>query len=187
MFVRSAALILVPLLLLTTAAQASGVEPGSPLVVQPSRPRVAPAARVHAAQRQPAALPRVPRERGGARPAVAALQPGGAPGWRRARGTSWRRSSSWRRRLPQDIIYSHERVQLEAESLAAEQEIEALVDARAELLEELGRADPERSILEGELAPPWSPDGALDREALAGLVFAHTGRRAAEPARWSGC
>jgi hypothetical protein len=79
-------------------------------------------------------------------------------------------------RAPAEIIYAHEHVQLEAEALAAQQEIEELVDARAELLAELGRADPENAVLAGELPRPWSPDGTLDREALAGLDFARTGR-----------
>jgi hypothetical protein len=74
-----------------------------------------------------------------------------------------------------DVIYSHERAQLEAEALSAQQEIEELVDARAELLEEQGKVDPDHAILGGELAPPWSPDGVLDRESLKGLVRARPG------------
>ncbi|HEX8706091.1 MAG TPA: hypothetical protein VF815_45070 [Myxococcaceae bacterium] len=165
MFVRSAALILLPSLLLTTAARASGVEPGSPLIVQPPRPRAAPAA------------PPAPRS-------VSLPRFLESPGSEEARVQLWLRFNQEARgleegtrdflqtliglaaRAPADIIYAHEHVQLEAEVLAAEQEIEALVDARAELLAERGRADPEHAILSGELPPPWSPDGTLDRAEL---------------------
>jgi len=175
MVARRLPLLLLATLLLSTASQASGVEPGSPLPVQNPRPRPAQAAEPSPRSTR---LPRFLEE----------------PGKEKARVALWLRFNREARLLeegsrdfletiiqlsaqvPQDIIYSHERVQLEAESLAAEQEIQALVDARAELLEELGRADPDRSILEGELAPPWSPDGTLDREALVGIIFAHTGR-----------
>jgi hypothetical protein len=82
----------------------------------------------------------------------------------------------------QDVIYSHERLQLEAETLSAEQEIEDLVDARTELLEELGKADPDHAILGGELAPPWTPDGRLDPESLRGLILGRVGSsRASRP------
>lgn len=175
MFARSLALSLFTTLLLTTTAQAAGVEPGSPLSIQPPRPRPAPA--TEAAPRS-ISLPRF-------------LE---SPGREEARVQLWLRFNREARGLeegvrdflatliqltiqaPADVIYSHEHVQLEAEVLAAEQEIEALVDARAELLAELGRADPEHSILGGELSPPWSPDGTLEREALRGLTFARTGR-----------
>jgi hypothetical protein len=175
MFVRSPALVLFTSLLLATAAQASGVEPGSPLVVQPSRPRTAPEA--PPASRS-VSLPRF-------------LE---SPGREEARVRLWLRFNQEARgleegtrdfletlielaaRAPSDIIYAHEHVQLEAEALAAQQEIEELVDARAELLAELGRVDPENAILPGELPPPWSPDGPLEREALAGVGFARTGR-----------
>jgi hypothetical protein len=79
-------------------------------------------------------------------------------------------------RASKDVVYSHEHVQLDAESLAANDEVAELADARAELLEERGKADPDDAILKGELAPPWTPDGLLDREALGGLFFARTGR-----------
>ncbi len=176
MFVRSAALSLSLSILLATSAQAAGVEPGSPLVVQPSRPRVAPTA------------PPAPRS-------VSLPRFLESPGREEARVRLWLRFNQEARGLeqgvrdfietligltqqaPSDIIYSHEHVQLEAEALAAEQEIEELVDARAELLAELGKADPEHSVLAGELPPPWSPDGTLEREALAALDFARTGRR----------
>jgi hypothetical protein len=166
MFVRSTALTLFTTLLLAMAAQAAGVEPGSPLTVQPARPR-------------PAAPAAKPTPRGISLPRF--LE---SPGREEARVQLWLRFNRQARgleegvrdfletlilvtsRAPSEVIYSHEHVQLEAESLAAEQEIEALVDARAELLAELGRADPDHAILEGELPPPWSPDGTLDREAL---------------------
>ncbi|MDY7228237.1 hypothetical protein [Hyalangium rubrum] len=175
MFSRSAALTFLSTLLLAPLSPAAGVEPGSPLVVQPSRPRPAPPAQPQA---RSISLPRF-------------LE---APGREEPRIQLWLRFNREARGLeegvrnfletllaitaqtPSDIIYSHERVQLEAESLAAEQEIEALVDARAELLVELGRMDPELALLEGELPPPWSPDGKLEPEALVGLVFARTGR-----------
>jgi hypothetical protein len=175
MATRDVPLLLLATLLLATASQAGGVEPGSRLPVQNPRPRP-----TQAAEPSPrsTSLPRFLEE----------------PGKEEGRVALWLRFNREARLLeegsrdfletiiqlaaqvPQDVIYSHERVQLEAESLAAEQEIQALVDARAELLEERGRADPERALLEGEQAPPWSPDGTLDREALVGLVFAHTGR-----------
>jgi len=175
MVTHSVPLLLLATLLLTTASQAGGVEPGSRLPVQNPRPRPP-----QAAEPSPrgTSLPRFLEE----------------PGKEEGRLALWLRVNREARLLeegtrdfletiiqlaaqvPQDVIYSHERVQLEAESLAAEQEIQELVDARAELLEELGKADPERTLLEGEQAPPWSPEGTVDREALVGLVFAHTGR-----------
>lgn len=175
MVTRRVSLLLLATLLLTPASRAAGVEPGSRIPVQNPRPRPAQAAEP---QPQGSSLLRFLEN----------------PGKDEARVALWLRFNREARLLeegsrdfletiiqlaaqvPQDIIYSHERVQLEAESLAAEQEIQSLVDARAELLEELSRADPDRSLLEGERAPPWSPDGPLDREALVGIVFAHTGR-----------
>ncbi|MBN1210765.1 MAG: hypothetical protein JXB05_38305 [Myxococcaceae bacterium] len=175
MSVRITPLSLVATLLLATASQAGGVEPGTPLSVQPQKRRAAPAA-------QPS-----PRSSSLAR----FLE---SPGKEEARVQLWLRFNREAHGLeegargfletlllltlqaPVDVIYPHERVQLEAEVLAAELESEALGDARAELLEELGKADPDHALLEGELAPPWSPDGALDREALQGLLLARTGR-----------
>jgi hypothetical protein len=176
MFARCAALTFVASLLLATASVASGVEPGSPLVVPPApRPRAAPAAEP-AVRRT--SLPRF-------------LE---SPGREDGRVKLWLRFNREARLIeegardfletlsqlvanaPGDVIFSHEHVQIDAESLSAEQEIEALVDAREELLAELGKADPDRAILGGERAPPWSPDGTLDREALVGLGFARTGR-----------
>ncbi|QSQ25452.1 hypothetical protein JY651_11200 [Pyxidicoccus parkwayensis] len=82
---------------------------------------------------------------------------------------------------PKEIIFSHERVMLDAEALATDGELVALADARTELLARLGRTDPDFNVLEGETPPPWSPEGRVDREALTGLVFARTGRAAALP------
>lgn len=175
MVARRVPLLLLVTLLLTIASQAAGGEPGSRILVQNPRPRP-----VRAAEPLPQGthLLRFLEE----------------PGKDEARVALWLRFNREARLLeegsrdflgtiiqiaaqvPPGIIYSHERVQLEAELLAAEQEIQALVDARAELLEERGRTDPEYSILEGEQAPPWSPAGPLDREALVAIVFAHTGR-----------
>jgi hypothetical protein len=177
MLARGPALICFTTLLLATWP-AAGVEPGSPLSIKAPRPRAAPAA-------EPAprsvSLPRF-------------LE---SPGKEEARIQLWLRFNQEARGLeegvrdflvtlmqitaeaPRGVVYSHEHVQLEAETLAAEQEIDELVDGRAELLAELGRADPEHAVLEGELSPPWSPDGLLEREALVGLSFARTGRSGA--------
>jgi hypothetical protein len=175
MSARLASLPLVASLLLATVSQAGGVEPGSPLSVQPPRARQAPA------------VP--PSPRGSSLPRF--LE---SPGKEEARVQLWLRFNREAREIeegsrnfletllrlsaeaPRDVIYAHERVQLEAEVLAAEQESEALRDARTALLEELGKADPDHALLEGELAPPWSPDGMLDREAIQGLLLARMGR-----------
>jgi hypothetical protein len=176
MFARTAALTFAASLLLATASPAAGVEPGSSLVAPPAaRPRPAPAA-------EPAVRSTSLRR---------FLE---SPGREEGRVKLWLRFNREARlveegardfletliqltaRAPADVIFMHEHVQIEAESLSAEQEIEALVDARAELLAELDKADPEHALLEGERAPPWSPDGKLDREALAGLSYARTGR-----------
>lgn len=172
---RSACLLLIATFLWVTPSWAGGVEPGSPLSVKPPRPRLAPVAE--------------PWTRG-----LSLSRFLESPGSEEGRLRLWLRFNREARQLEEgardfletliqltagastDVIYSHERVQLEAESLAAQQEIEDLVDARAELLEELGRPDPDNSVLEGELAPPWSPDGTLDREALAGPSFTRKGR-----------
>lgn len=165
MFARSVSILLLATLLSAPASQAGAVEPGSPLAVSPPRPRAAPAAE----------------------PAPQRLSLSrflDSPGKEEARVRLWLRFNREARELEEgardfldtlsqltahassDVIYSHERVQLEAESLLAQQEVEALTDARTEMLEELGKADPDYSILEGEAAPPWSPDGELDRAVL---------------------
>lgn len=79
-------------------------------------------------------------------------------------------------RMPTEVVFAHEHVQLDAELLAADQELVTLEEARRLLLGELGRSDPEHALLEGELPPPWSPDGTLEREALVGLSFARSGK-----------
>jgi hypothetical protein len=172
---RSVCLSLLAMLLLSTASLAGGVEPGSPLSVQQprSRPKQAAAPSVRSLS-----LSRFLEE----------------PGTEEDRVKLWLRFNREARVLEEgardfletlimltdlasrDVIYSHEHVQLDAELLAADQEVEELTDARQALLEEQGRKDPDHAILEGELAPPWSPDSTLDREALGGLIFAHTGR-----------
>ena len=167
MLARSAAFLLLATFLSAPVSQAGAVEPGSPLPVQPPRPRpVAPVA-------EPA-----PRSLSLSR----FLE---APGKEEGRIQLWLRFNREARELetgardfletlsqltaqaPKDVVYSRERSQLEAETLAAQQEIEELVDARADMLEDLGKADPDHAILGGELAPPWSPEGTLDREVLA--------------------
>lgn len=178
MVVHSARLTLLATFLLSTASLASGVEPGSPLSVQPQRSRPKQAA---VPSPRSLSLSRFLEE----------------PGNEEERVKLWLRFNREARVIEEgardfletlimltdlasrDVIYSHEHVQLDAESLAADQEIAELVDAREELLAERGKKDPELAVLEGELAPPWTPDGVLDREALGGLLFARTGRSGA--------
>lgn len=75
---------------------------------------------------------------------------------------------------PKDIIDSHERGQVEVEVLAVEQEIEALTDARAELLERLGKPDPLHSVLVGVVsrggvtADQATPPAALGAVPVSG-------------------
>jgi hypothetical protein len=162
-------------LLFSTASLAGGVEPGSPLPVQPQRSRPKQAA---APSMRSLSLSRFLEE----------------PGTEEDRVRLWLRFNREARVIEEgardfletlimltdlasrDVIYSHEHVQLDAELLAADQEVAELMDAREALLEEWGRKDPDHAILEGKLAPPWSPDWTLDREALGGLIFARTGR-----------
>jgi hypothetical protein len=175
MVARRASLLLSATLLLSTASLAGGVEPGSSLPVRPAPPRAQQAA---SPSLRILSLPRFLEE----------------PGQEEERVKLWLRFNREARGIeegardflrtlrlliaqaPGDVIYSHEHVQLEAEVLAADQEIEELVEARVELLEELGKGDPDRALLEGELAPPWSPDGVLDREVLKGLAVTRKGR-----------
>lgn len=165
MVTRSPSFILLAALLSTTASLAGALEPGSPLPVTPPRQRA-----------QPPAEPS-PRSLSLSR----FLE---SPGKEEARVQLWLRFNREARVIEegardfldtlgqltahasQDVIYSHEHVQLDAELLLAQQEVDALADARTELLDELDKADPDNAILEGEVAPPWSPDGALSREAL---------------------
>ncbi len=177
MMVQSLPLSLLAALLLSTASLASGVEPGSPLTVQPHRSRPKQATVPPA---KSLSLSRFLEE----------------PGTEEERVRLWLRFNREARVIEEgardflemlimltdlasrDVIYAHEHVQLDAESLSAEQEIAELMDAREALLEERGKGDPDHAVLEGELAPPWSPDGVMDREALGGLIFARTGRAA---------
>jgi hypothetical protein len=178
MMARSVSLSLLATLLLSTASLAGGVEPGSPLSVQPKRSRpkqaVAPPLRSLSLSRF--------------------LQ---GPGTEEDRVKLWLRFNREARVVEEgardfletlimltdlaskDVIYSHEHVQLDAELLAADLEVAELMDAREALLEELGSKDPDHATVEGDLAPPWSPDWTLDREALGGLIFARTGRSGA--------
>lgn len=175
MMARSVSLPLLAALLLSTPSQAGGGEPGSPLPVQPPRARPKQAS---APSLRSLSLSRFLEE----------------PGAEADRVKLWLRFNRDARVIEEgardfletlimltdlaskDVIYEHEHVQLDAELLAADQEIAELMDAREALLEEQGRKDPEHATLAGELAPPWSPDGVLDREALGGLIFARTGR-----------
>jgi hypothetical protein len=169
---RRAFLLVLPLLL---AGSAGAVEPGSPLSVQPMpRPR-------------PVAPPPAPRP-------VELSRFLEAPGREEASVRLWLRFNReahgiergardfldtlgrFAAQLPTELVFTHEHVQLDAEVLAADQELVTLEEARGLLLEELGRSDPDNALLEGELPPPWSPDGTLEREALMGLSFAHSGK-----------
>jgi hypothetical protein len=170
MAARSAGFILVATFLSGTVGSAGGVEPGVPLPVQAPRAR-------------PVAPTAGPSPRG-----LSLARFLESPGKEEGRLQLWLRFNREARAIEEgsrdfletlgqltaqasrDVIYSHERSQLEAEVLAAQQEIEALEDAREEVLEELGRADPERSLLIGELAPPWTVDGVVDREALGSVA-----------------
>jgi hypothetical protein len=165
-------------LALLLAGPVRAVEPGSPLgIQQPARPR-------------PVATPPTPRpvelarflEAPGREEAAVRLwlrynreAHGIAQGVRDFLDTLGRLTAQ----VPREVLFAHEHVRLDAELVAAEQELVTLEEARRLLLEELGRSDPDDAILEGERPPPWSPDGTLEREALVGLVFARTGR--AEP------
>lgn len=175
MMAQSIPLCLFAVLLLSTASLARGVEPGSPLPVQPPSARPKQAA---APAPRSLSLSRFLEE----------------PGTEEDRVKLWLRFNRGARLIEEgardflealimltdlasrDVIYAHEHVLLDAESLAAEQEIAELMDTREALLEERGKGDPDKANLEGELAPPWSPDGVMDREALGGLLFARTGR-----------
>lgn len=167
--------VLLVVLSLLLVAPAGAVEPGSPLTIQPpSRPR-------------PVATPPTPRpvelarflESPGREEASVRLwlrfnreAHGIAQGTRDFLDTLGRLGAQ----MPKDVLFAHEHVRLDAELIAANQELLTLEEARRLLLEELGRSDPDHAILEGEKGPPWSPDGVLERDALVGLVFARTGR-----------
>ncbi|MFL5358739.1 hypothetical protein [Archangium sp.] len=171
-YLRRAFLAVLALLL---AAPAQAVEPGSPLAIQPpSRPR-------------PVLSPPTPRsvelarflEAPGREEASVRLwlrfnreAHGIAQGTRDFLDTLGRLTAQ----LPRDVLLTHEHVLLDAELIAANQELVTLREAREWMLAELGRSDPDHALLEGEQPPPWSPDGTLEREALGGLVHARSGR-----------
>lgn len=161
-YLRKAVLAVLVLLL---SGPARAVEPGSPLAVQPPTPRPVELARfLESPGREEASVRlwlRFNREAQGI-----------AQGTRDFLDTLGRVSA----RLPRDVLLTHEHVLLDAELLAANQELVTLREAREGMLAELGRSDPDHAILEGELPPPWSPDGKLEREALVGLVYARSGR-----------
>ncbi len=173
MVMHSATPLLLCFLLVPALGQARGLEPGSPLV----------------------APPRAPVAREAPRPPQLTLarfleSPGREP----ARLKLWLRHNREARGIeegvrefveklihitaeaPREMVYEHERVMLEAEALATDGELVALGDARAELLATMRQVDPDFSVLEGELPPPWSPDRELDHQALAVLRFARSGR-----------
>jgi hypothetical protein len=148
-------------LALLLAAPAGAVEPGRPLAIQPSpRPR-------------PVVTPPTPRP-------VELYRFLASPGREEASVRLWLRFNREAHRieqgardfldtlgrfsaqLPSEVVFTHEHVQLDAELLAADQELLSLEQARTLLLQELGRSDPDHAVLEGELPPPWSPDGALE-------------------------
>lgn len=179
MALRDAIPVCLCLLLGASVGEASGLEPGSPLMAPPR-----PVQEKAAPQRAPElSLARF-------------LE---APGREPARVQLWLRHNREAREIeegvreflerliqltaeaPPEMVFSHERVVLDAEALATDGELVALADARSELLGRLGRMDPDFHVLEGETPPPWSPDGRLDREALVGLVLARTGRGAGLP------
>jgi hypothetical protein len=78
--------------------------------------------------------------------------------------------------LPAESLFHHEHLQLDAELISVVQEVVSLEEARKVLLEELGRRDPDHSLLTGERLAPWSPDGRLERDSLMGLAIARSGR-----------
>jgi hypothetical protein len=164
MAVRDAIPMFLCLFLAAGAGEASGLEPGSPLMA-PKRP---------AAEKAPA--PPAPE--------VSLAHFLESPGRDAARVRLWLRHNREARGIeegvreflerliqlsaeaPPEAVFSHERVMLDAEALAVDGEILALTDARAELLARQGKLDPDFQVLEGELPPPWARDGVLDREAL---------------------
>ncbi|QRK07110.1 hypothetical protein JQX13_44850 [Archangium violaceum] len=165
MFHLSRAFLVVLALLLTGPARA--VEPGRPLLIiqRPPAPRPVELARfLESPGREEASVRlwlRFNREAHGI-----------AQGTRDFLDTLGRFTAQ----VPQEVLLAHEHVRLDAELIAANHELVTLEEARKQLLDELGRSDPDNAILEGERPPPWSPDGTLERDALVGLVFARTGR-----------
>jgi len=179
MAMRDAIPVCLCLLLTASVGEASGLEPGSPLMAPPRKEAT-----------------KAPAPRAKALSLAAFLE---SPGRDAARVRLWLRHNREAREVeegvreflerliqltaeaPLEQVFAHERVMLDAEALAADAELLELADARTELLAGLGKMDPDFHVLEGERPVPWSRDGALDREALVGLVFARTGRAAALP------
>lgn len=178
MAMHFASTLLLCLLLTSVPGQASGLEPGSPLVAPPKPP-----AAKQAPRPPELSLPRF-------------LE---APGREPARVKLWLRHNREARAVeegvrefldkliqisaqaPRELVFEHERVMLDAEALATEGELAELADARAVLLASLRMTDPDFQVLEGEQSPPWSPDRALDRDALAALRPVRAGRAGALP------
>ncbi len=176
---RHAIPVCLSLLLAASAGEASGLEPGSPLLAPPRKE----AAKAPAPRSEEVSLARF-------------LE---SPGKDAGRVRLWLRHNREAREVeegvreflerliqltaeaPPELVFAHERVMLDAEALATDGELLALADARKELLARVGRLDPDFQVLEGERPTPWAPDGAVDREALVGLLFARTGRAAAVP------
>lgn len=173
MATHSATPLLLCLLLASAPGQATGLEPGSPLVAPP-RPPVAKEA------------PRPPE--------LSLARFLESPGKEPARVKLWLRHNREARGLeegvrdfleklilitaeaPREVVFEHERIMLEAEALATDSELVELADARSALLATLRQVDPDFQVLEGELPPPWSPDRELDRAALGTLRAARPGR-----------
>jgi hypothetical protein len=166
------------LLLSSVPGQATGLEPGSPLLAPPKPP---------AAKEAPRA------------PELSLSRFLESPGREPARVKLWLRHNREARAVeegarefleklihisaqaPREVVFEHERVMLEAEALAADGELAELADARAVLLASLRMMDPDFQVLDGEPSPPWAPDRALDREALAALRSLRSGRAGALP------
>jgi hypothetical protein len=179
MALRDAIPVCLCLLLTASAGEASGLEPGSPLLAPPRKE-----------------APKAPAPRAQETSLAHFLE---SPGPDVARVKLWLRHNREARELeegareflerliqltgeaPPELVFAHERVMLDAEALATDGELVALADARTALLARTGRMDPDFHVLEGERPAPWAPDGALDREALVGLVFARTGKAAVLP------
>jgi hypothetical protein len=172
---RTACLLVLSLLL---AGPAGATEPGSPITIQPA-PRSRPVSPPPAPPApRSVELPRFLESPGHEEPYVRlwlrfnreahALELGA----RDFLETLGRFSAESRT----EFVFPHEHVQLDAEVIAADQELVNLEEARRLLLDELGRSDPDHALLDGELPPPWSPEGRIDRDALVGLAFARSGK-----------
>ncbi|MFP2908555.1 hypothetical protein ACLESD_26575, partial [Pyxidicoccus sp. 3LFB2] len=164
MAMRDAIPVCLCLLLAVNVGEASGLEPGSLLLAPPRKESV----------KTPAPRPRE------ALSLAAFLE---SPGRDAARVRLWLRHNREAREVeegvreflerliqlgaeaPPELVFSHERVMLDAEALAADGELVALADARTALLAGTGRMDPDFQVLEGERPAPWTREGSLDRQA----------------------